>query len=177
MDAGRVGPLWAKLKKRLHDPLQLRFALGGAMLIVWYAGVYRPMSAWIDEAVAARARSEAHLAPARAIEALRSQAAKFRDRLPEKADRNEWIEYMLAGIRKYPLKLQKLDPQALEKHGPFNLMVLKIELQGTFAELNGFLGWIESNPRLFRVDQVDLHSIQGDAGGLDLQMTVLGVMG
>jgi Tfp pilus assembly protein PilO len=177
MDAVRLGPLWAKVKARLRDPLQLRFGLCGAMLVAWHAGVYRPMSSWIDAAEAARSRSAAHLAPAREIEALRTQAAKFRDRLPRETDKNEWVEYMLVGIRKYPLKLLKLEPQPSKKHGPFDLMILRIEIQGTFAELDAFLGWIESNPRLFRVDLVDLHSSQGEPGRLVLQMTVLGVMG
>jgi hypothetical protein len=177
MDPGRLGPLWATLKKRLHDPLQLRFAIVGTLLVAWYAAVYQPISAEIDAVSAARAKTEAHLALAREIEALRSQAAKFHDRLPPKGDSNEWVEYMLGGIRQYPIKLLKLEPQPRLKHGPFDLVVLKIEIQGSFADLDAFLGWIEANPRLFRVDLVDLHKGQGSVKGLALRLTVLGVMG
>lgn len=177
MDVNWRSPLWAKLKKRIRDPLQLRIVVGGSLLVAWYVGVFRPISSEIDAVSAARARSEAHLAPAREIEALRSQAALFRDRLPPKTDPNEWVEYMLAGIRKYPLKLLKLEPQKMMKHGPFDLVVLRIEIQGTFSDLDALLGWIEANPRLFRVDLVELQPSQGNLGGLVLRMTVLGVMG
>jgi hypothetical protein len=178
MDPGRLGPLWVKLKKHLHDPLQLRFAVVGTLLILWSTCVYQPISAQIDMLSAARAKTESHLALAREIEALRSQAAKFHDRLPpNNSDTNEWVEYMLGGIRKYPLKLLKLEPLPKLKHGPIDLVVLRIEIQGTFADLDAFLGWIEANPRLFRVDLVELHRSQGISKGLALKLTVLGVMG
>ncbi len=178
MDAGRIGPMWTKLKGRLHDPLQLRIALVVAMLVTWYVAVYSPIRERIDASAKEQAKSEAHLAVVREIEALKAQAAKFRDRLPPKSDANEWVEYVLGGIREIEaLKLLKLEPQGVRKHGPFDVLTLRIEIQGTFADLDAFLVWIEANPRLFRVDAVNLKPPIGFSGGLILQVTLLGVMG
>ena len=178
MDSGRLGSLVVNVKKRLRDPLQLRLALVFSSLMVWYVGVYSPISGRMDATLSELSKSEKQLGVLREIEALRSQAAKFRDRIPTKTDPNEWVEYMLGGIRKYPpLKLLKLESQGMKKHGPFNVMILRIEIQGEFADLDGLLGWIETNARLFRIDSVTLKPTMGNIGGLVLQLTVLGVMG
>jgi hypothetical protein len=178
MDAGRLGTLGANLKNRLRDPLQLRVALVVSSLTLWYVAAYMPISGRMDATLTDLTKSEKHLGLVRDIEALRAQAAKFRDRIPSKTDPNEWVEYMLGGIRGYPpLKLLKLESQGMKKHGPFDVMILRIEIQGEFADLDGLLGWIETNTRLFRIDSVTLKPAMGNVGGLVLQLTVLGVMG
>ena len=112
------------------------------------------------------------------IEALCARGAdKFRDRLPQGTDPNEWVEYTLAGIRSFPLKLLKLEPQGVKKFGPFQIMVLRIEIQGSFADLERLLGWLEFNPRLLRIDVVNIQKSGGVEGGLTLRLTVLGVIG
>ncbi len=177
MDAGRLGPLLKDLRARLKDPLQLRFFLGGAMALAWYAGVYMPASAGIEQATATRSAAAAHAAVAKEIQGLRAEAAKFRDRLPKGTDPNEWVEYVLAGLRDRPVRLLKLEPKGVRKHGPFPVVILQIELAGKFADLDAALAWIEDNPRLFRVDSAAIDKGRGSDRDLILRLTVLGVMG
>jgi hypothetical protein len=177
MDAGRLGPLLKDLRTRLKDPLQLRFFVGGGMALAWYVAVYLPASAGIEEATKARSAATAHAAVAREIQALRADAAKFRDRLPTGTDPNEWVEYVLAGVRERPVRLLKLEPKGLKKHGPFSVVILQIELSGKFADLDAALAWIEDNPRLFRVDSASIDRGRGTDRDLILRLTVLGVMG
>jgi hypothetical protein len=177
MDAGRLGPLLKNLRKRLKDPLQLRFILGGTLALVWYAGVHMPASDGIAEANKSRSAAASHAAVAKEIQGLRAEAAKFRDRLPKGTDPNEWVEYVLAGFRDRPVRLLKLEPKGVRKHGPFPVVILQIELAGKFADLDAALAWIENNPRLFRIDSASIDKGRGMEHGLILRLTVLGVMG
>jgi hypothetical protein len=177
MDAGRLGPLLKDLRARLKDPLQLRFFVGGGLALAWYAGVYLPASAGIEEAAREKSAATAHAAAAREIQALRAEIARFKDRLPRGTDPNEWVEYVLAGLRERPVRLLKLEPKGVRKHGPFSVVILQIELAGKFADLDAALAWIEDNPRLFRVDSASIDKGRGVDRDLILRLTVLGVMG
>ena len=177
MDAGRLGPILKDLRRRLKDPLQLRFFVGGGMALAWYAAVYLPASSGIAEASRSKSAATAHAVVAREIQALRAETAKFRDRLPRGTDANEWVEYILAGVRDRPVRLLKLEPKGLRKHGPFNVVILQIELAGKFADLDAALAWIEDNPRLLRIDNAAIDRGRGNDRDLLLRLTVLGVMG
>jgi Type II secretion system (T2SS), protein M subtype b len=177
MDTGRLTPILKSLKRRLRDPLQLRLFLGCGMLGSWCLVVYSPLSDGIEEAKRERTLAVAHLTMARDIEALRVQDAKYKPRLPTGTDPNEWVEYLLGGVRKSPIRLLKLEPQSLRKHGPYDVVVVRIEAQGSFADLTALLAWIETNPRLLRVDSLILQPTRGVGRDLVLNLTVLGVMG
>jgi Tfp pilus assembly protein PilO len=176
MDAGRLGKLSRNFRRRLKDPLQLRFILAIAIAAPWYFLVYSTLNDGVEETNSVRVKSEAHSALAREIVALRAEVAKFKPRLPAHTDPNEWVEYLLSGVRLYPIKLAKLEPQAMKKEGPFDVMVLKLELQGRFPDLEALLAWVESNPRLFRVDSVEI-APSLDKSTVSMKITILGVMG
>ena len=177
MDAEKLGKARAKLLDRLHDPIQLRVFLVVALLLVWYGAVYMPKSGEVDETTRAMARDRKRLALATEIESLRAQVGRFQGRLPEKRDPNEWVQYVLGGIRRYPLKLVSLDPDELKDLGPFKLIVLRVELEGWYHDVDAFIRWLEANPRLFRVDIAALQPHRSGNGRLVMQLTVLGVMG
>ena len=177
MDAGRLGPIWKDFKRRLYDPGQLRLILGAGTLVAWSVLVYMPMGEAIDRAILRRSQAEAHDVAARDIEALRVQDARYKARLPTGTDPNEWVEYMLVGVRASSIRLNKLETQAMRKHGSYDVVVLRIEVQGLHGELMKLLAWIESNPRIFRVDNLMLTPYRGGGRDLVLNLTVLGVMG
>ena len=176
MKAGRSALILDKLDRILRDPLKLRVLVGATMMGAWYGLFYTPISGLIQATAGDRALTESHLEAAKAIGELRTEVDKFRSYLPARSDMNEWVEYVLAGVRKFPLKVLKLEPQANRKHGPFNLAVLKLELQGQFEHLDAMLAWIEVNPRLLRIDAIDLTPGRGEADDLILNLTVLGVI-
>lgn len=175
MEAGRLAPILNSLNRRLRNPLQLRLILGGSLLAVWYGLVFVPLRSRIDKTARDRAQSEAHLSLARDIEALRTETKAFKGRIPTHADTNEWVEYLLGGVREFPVKMLKLEPKGMRKHGPFEVVALQIELQGSYRDLDAMLAWIEVNPRLLRIDSLVFEPSRGKAETLDLKLTVLGM--
>jgi hypothetical protein len=166
-----------QLVNRLYDPVQLRVFTTGVVLLVGYTGIYMPLSDRIETSSRQLAVETKRLELAREIEDLRSQYEKFKDRIPEKSDANEWVQYVLGGIRRYPLKLVALDSDPLREIGPYKALVLRIELEGTFPDMNSFVGWLETNDRLFRVDSVRIQPHRSGNGAMVMQLSVLGVMG
>lgn len=175
MEAARRETLLETLDHRLRDPLQLRLALGLVLLGGWYFLAFAPLTERIEMSAKNRASVERHLALARDIESLRSVAAAFKDRLPTHTDTNEWVEYLLAGVRTFPVKLLRLEPQGVRKHGPFDVTLLQLELQGEYRDLDAVLAWIEENPRFLRVDSMSFLPASGKGKGLDLKLTVVGI--
>jgi hypothetical protein len=168
-----VSAFWA----RMHDPIQLRAFLCGTLLLLWYACGYGQFATGIEEATRARAQENRHLGLASDIETLRAQVKRFQGRLPRNTDPNEWVEYVLGGIRKYPLKLVAMTPAPVRSHGPYNLVGLRIELEGAFPDLDRLLVWLESNERLFRIESIRVEPHRANNGVIVMQLFVLGVMG
>jgi hypothetical protein len=167
--------LKAQILERLHNPVQLRAFITALVLLGGYAGIYMPLSDGIQETTRKLAKEKKHLDLARDIEHLRAQYENFKHRVPDKSDSNEWVRYVLGGVRRFPLKLATLDSEPVRNVGPYKAVVLRIELEGAFLDMNGFLGWLETNERLFRIDAVRIQPHRS-GNGLVMQLTVLGVM-
>ncbi|HTQ37435.1 MAG TPA: type 4a pilus biogenesis protein PilO [Pirellulales bacterium] len=167
----------AALVERLHNPGFLRAVVTGIVLAVAYVGVFSPLAANIDEDMHKLAAQKKLLETVQDIETLRKEYATFKDRVPDKADTDEWVQYMLVGIRQFPLKLILLDPGAPKEVGPYKGIVMRIELNGQLRDMNDFLKWLESNPRLVRVDIMDIETSIQTKGALVMHLTVVGVTG
>lgn len=165
------------LLERLHDPAQLRVAVTALMLATGYLAIYWPFSAQIGDLSRQLKAEKRHIELARDVAALQLEVDSFQDRLPEKTDTNEWVQYVLGGVRLLPLKLISLDPESTPNVGPYQAVVLKIELEGGFHDLNSFLNWLASNQRLFRVNNLKLAPARDEVSVLSMQLTVMGVMG
>ena len=170
------GPI-AGLVTRLHNRAFLRAVLTSIVLAVAYIAVYSPLAANIDDDVHKLAAQRKRLEAVQDIESLRKEYATFKDRVPEKADTDEWVEYLLGGIRKFPLKLIFLNPAAPRDVGPYKGIVMRIELDGQLRDMNDFLKWLETNPRLLRVDILDIATSIQTKGALVMHLTVVGVTG
>ena len=177
MNAGRLAPILKKLDGALRDPLKLRIIVGVVMLGAWYGLFYMPTSERIAGAEQGQVSARTHLETAKDVEGLRAEVAKFEGRLPKGTDPNESVEYLLGGVRKRPLKVIKLEPQVVRKHGPFDVVIMKMELQGTFADLDALIAWIEVNPRLLRIDAIALEPGRSDGEEMTMRLTILGVIG
>jgi hypothetical protein len=95
--------------------------------------------------------------------------------LPRDVDTNEWVQYLLGGIRQFPVKLVSLDPDGTGQIGPFKVAVMRVEMEGQFKDLGEFLQWLALNQRLFRVSTIRLAPGRDDDGLLSLQLTLTGV--
>ena len=169
--------LKANLIERLYNPLQLRVFITVTVLLIAYAGVFMPLDSSIVETTRQLAQEQRRLELARDIEHLRTEQKQFENRLPKQRDPNEWVEYLLGGIRGLPLKLVMLDAKTPQDIGPFKAVVLICELEGAFQDMEQLIRWIEFNDRLFRVDSVRIAPHRSNNGLLVIQLIVLGVMG
>jgi Tfp pilus assembly protein PilO len=176
----RKNKLSALAVRVLHNPVRLRVLLTLLIFGGWYLGFSQPMSAGIDESTRNTSRERKRLELAKEIEQLRAQVDRFQGRLPRKTDPNEWVQFMLAGVRGFTLKLVTLDTDSTRDVGPYKAMVMKLEIEGGFQEIDRFLRWLESNPRLLRVDSIRLEPARGSRsarGTMYAKLVVLGVMG
>jgi Tfp pilus assembly protein PilO len=167
------------LLERLHNPAQLRLFLAAAVLGVGYAAVYLPLGNSIAAATANLEDAKKRLGLADEVAQLRKQFQKVEKRLPAGTDSNEWVQYVLAGIRRSPLKLNAFNPAKPQVIGPYSIVVLKLNLSGSYADIDRFLCWLESNERLFRVDSVKLApgASKDSQDELNMDILVLGLMG
>lgn len=166
-----------QLLERLHNPVQLRALTTGLVLLIGYGAIYMPMSDQIESTSRTLAAETKRLDAAREIESLRAQYQKFKNRVPEKSDPNEWVEYVLGGVRRFPLKLVQWDSEPTREVGPYKAVALRLELEGAFPDMNGLLSWLETNERLFRVEMVRIQPHRSGNGTMVMQMTVLGITG
>lgn len=169
--------LKTRLLERLQNPTHLRALVTGLMLLFGYAGVFLPLNGGIEATTRQLAKERTRLELGGEVEKLRKQFAKFKDRLPKPRDPTEWVHYMMDGIRKFPIRQLKLDPEDARDLGPYKAVVMRMELEGTFRDLDSFLEWLETNPRLIRVDYVKIAPQKTGSGLLNMQLVVLGVMG
>jgi len=170
-------PLSAQFVSVLRSPIQFRVLSTIVILGGWYMGFAMPTTTEIDELTQKTTRETKRVQIATEVERLRAQVALFDSRLPKKTDSNEWVQYMLEGTRKFPdVKLSMIDTDGTKDVGPFKAVIIKMEVAGTFETINTWLRWVESNPRLLRVDSIRLDP-RKDQGGMVAKLTVLGVMG
>ena len=178
MSAAKNPVTWkGNLIDRLHNPLQLRIFITATILSIAYAGVFMPLDSSIAETARQLAKEQRRLNLARDIEHLKSEYKRFENRLPKERDPNEWVEFLLGGIRGLPLKLVLLDSKTPQDVGPFKAVVLICELEGAFQDMDQLIRWIEFNDRLFRIDSVRIAPHRSNNGMLVMQLIVLGVMG
>jgi Tfp pilus assembly protein PilO len=165
------------LIERLHEPIQLRMAVCVALLALWYFLGYNPMKERIAATTLMLERDRKRLALATEIESLRGEAAEFADRLPPRSDPNEFLQYVLGGVRAGPLKLIRLNPEKPKEAGPYEVATVKIELEGKYKDIEALLQWVENDKRLLRIDSVKIEPDSRDADLLKIQLSVLGLMG
>ena len=166
------------LIERLHNPAELRLFLTAVVLGIGYTAIYMPFDKTIVATTRKLADSRNLLSLADEIGQLQKQYQQAEGRLTKQTDSSEWMEYLLSGIRRSPLRLDSFSPSPPRALGPFQIVTFQIKLSGSFADLDGFLHWLESNERLFRVDNVKMAPAPGDGGDeVGMDITVLGVMG
>ena len=169
--------LKGKLIQRLHDPVQLRIFTTVVVLTIGYLAVCMPLLGKVDDATHVLAEQRSLTELATAVEHLRAEMPKFQGRLPKQVDSKEWVEYVLNGIRGFPLHMTQLTCDPTRDLGPYKMVVLRVEVEGDFQDMDGLLRWLESNPRLFRIDALRVCPSLANKNVLVMQLTVLGVMG
>jgi hypothetical protein len=170
---GLKGRLWAPL----HQPGRLRALVTLVSLALGYAGVYLPFDGEISATTGELAASRKRLALVHDIEQLRTECAKFQHRLTGTSDPTKCVAYVLDGTKQFSLRPIVHEPPEARELGPYKLLALRLQLEGTFHNLTAFVRWLETNERLFRVEDVHIHPDRAGRGALLMELTVLGVIG
>jgi hypothetical protein len=173
----RRSDLKSNLLERLHDPLQLRICVLIVVLAGGYFGVYVPLNGKIIETTRKLDRDRKMLDLADSIEQLQKQSRQFEGRVPQQADSKEWVQFALEGIGHLPVNLISLNCKEPKEIGPYKAVMLQIQLEGTFFELDQVFRWLESNQRLLRADDVKLAPGRGAQGTITMQLTLVGMTG
>ncbi len=174
-DDRRAGDIISNLLEQLHDPVRLRICVIAAVLAVGYFAVYSPLHEKIVETTKKLERDKKLIQLAIKMEQLQEQYDKFEDRIPRNTDSKEWVQYMLDGIRLFPLKLVRFDCREPKRVGPYRAIILKVELEGSYLEMDKFIRWLESNKRLLRVDEISIAPSRSGKHVTVLRITVLGL--
>lgn len=142
--------------KQLSHPLKLRLVLCVAMIVVWQALFFSPLSDSVSATTARIARERNRAATAREIEQLKKALVPHRDLIGTGDDVHELIRHVMGRIRSSPLRLVNLKPEKPKDLGPFEAIGLQLNIEGGYSEIDEFLGWAETNKRLLRVDAIRL---------------------
>ncbi len=164
-------PLKRKALAQLRNPIRLRFLVCAALLASWYFGFYGPTNEQIT-LTSARAESEQKRAAiAHQIEALRATLSPYQVRIPEHWGQNELNQYVLEHVRQSPLKIIDLRPIKTRDLGAFDNIGMRLQMEGSYENLDGFLRWVENDIRLLRIDTLRVDPAKD--GRLNVQVDLL----
>lgn len=159
--------------RQLSHPLKLRLALCAAMVITWQVFFFGPLGEDVAATMARIARERQRTATARQIEQLKKGLAPEQDAVGSADGVHELIRFVIARIRSSPLRLVDLVPGKARDLGPFQAISLQLKLGGTYSDIDDLLGWVESNPRLLRVDNLLLKPNPREPGRLDADIALV----
>ncbi len=158
----------------LSDPVKMRLAVIVGITAVAVMAVYKPLADGIEtkqqQLVAQKKRADLIAG----VEALRKQAGVYRPRISEKSDTNEWVQYILTGLRKSGVKLRDMSSRQPRKVGPYKAIVLTVEVQGNYKTVKKLMEWLEQSDRLLRVDSI---RCQKKLGSIEMKISLLGLVG
>ena len=165
----------AQLADRLRDPFRLRIVVTVCCLSIGYFAIYGPFRTKIAVAEQRLATEQARQQLYHDVEFLRAQVEMFEYRLPEGDDTNAWVQYVIDGIRQYPLKLVNLDSDQVRRVGPYRAVAMRIDLEGSMEDLDRLLYWLETDERLFRIESTKIEPASLDGRRRFMQITLLGL--
>ncbi len=164
-----------KWANRLRDPWRMRLAVTGLLLAVGYSAIYVPLGGKLRQnnwrLNTERQRQETH----QDIQFLRTQAEMFKSRIPDDTDTNQWVQYVINGVRQYPVKLVNLDSAPTRFVGPYRAVAMRIDLEGRMRDLDALMLWFETNERLFRIESAVIEPSREDHTRRSMHITLLGL--
>ena len=167
-----------KVIEQLRDPFRFRMFVTLVLLGLAYFAIYTPLSLKIEATKRKLKHEERFAALTEDVATLRAQMESFEHRLVKDSDVNNWIEYVLNGVRALPaIQLVNLDTRDERKVGLYRAYGLRLEVTGEMKDLDALLYWIESNDRLFRVDLIKLSPDRKNPTHRSMQLDLLGLKG
>jgi len=159
--------------KHLGNPMKLRLFTIGALLAAAVALIYMPLSDKINLTKQQIAAEKDRISSISEYEKLQKQVEAFHGLIGDQSDTNEWIQYILDGLRKFQVKLRGMESKQEKKVGPYKAAVLSMEVEGPYPELEKFVEWIESSQRILRVDMLQFKQ---EPKSLLMKIMILGIL-
>ncbi len=166
-----------KAAEQLRDPFRFRIFVTLVVLGLAYFAIYSPLNGKIEETKRKLSQEQTLETLSQDVELLRAQMELFEHRLVKDSDANEWIEYVLNGVRALPLQLVNLDLKDERKVGLYRAFGLRLEVSGRMKDLDALLHWLETNDRLFRIDVMNLAPDRKQETRRVMQLELLGLKG
>ncbi len=166
-----------KVTEQLRDPFRFRMFVTLVALGLAYFAIYTPLNEKIEEMKRKLSQEQRLEALSQDVEFLRAQMELFEHRLVKDTDVNEWIEYVLNGVRALPVQLINLDLKGERKVGLYRAVGLRLEVSGEMKGLDALLHWLETNDRLFRIDMMKLAPDRKQETHRFMQLELLGLKG
>ena len=163
----------AALIKLLGEPAKMRLALVGVLTGLAIVAIYMPLSDQIDQNQRLLAAEKKRFDVIKDVESLRREVALCRPRIGQKSDTNEWVNYLLGGMRQARVKLRDMGLKEPQRIGPYKAISLSVEVQGEYGQLKKFVEWLDQSERLLRVDTVRIERLPN---GVVMKLYVLGLV-
>jgi type II secretory pathway component PulM len=164
------------LSSAARNPGRLRLSLTVLMLVIAYFAVGAPLTDRIAAQQRRLQQEQNRRQLGQQLETMEAQLASCRPRIPETTDDTEWVQYVIDGVRGFPVELVNLEPGETQRIGPLSAVTLQLELQGEIQDLDAFLEWLETNERLFRIDSVRVEMARRESAHSRLmKLVVLGL--
>jgi hypothetical protein len=161
--------------QHLRQPFKLRMILCISLIGLWYSGVFVPTYEQTAMTSARITREHKRIATAKEIEALKKAVEPHHEIIRASADLNELMRHVIDHLRTSPLKLIDLKPEASKDLGAYQTIGVQLALEGQFAEIDTFLGWVESGQRPLRADSIKIDPSQKNSNSLKVQLTLVGL--
>ena len=159
--------------RQLSHPIKLRVALCVAMIVAWQGFFFGPLGEDVVATTARIQRERRRAETAKEIEQLKKAQAPHQGAVGSADGVNELIQFIMARIRSSPVRLVDLLPGKAKDVGPFQAISLQLKLNGSYKDIDDLLGWVESNPRLLRVDAILMKPNSRDPGRLAADLTLV----
>ena len=85
---------------------------------------------------------------------LRKQVLSYCDRIDKDSDTNKWVQYILDGLRNFKVKLRTMESKQPRRIGPYQGIILSMEIEGTYSQLKNVVEWLEQSEKLLRIDSM-----------------------
>ena len=159
--------------KHLSDPVRLRLLMVFGLVFLYVVAVHTPLSGRIAGKRKLLAEQRRRLETIKDVDSLRREIRSYRGRILKDADTNEWVQYVLGGLRKARVRLRDMSSRPPQAVGLYRTVTLAIEVEGTYAEIKGFMEWLERSDRLLRVDSI---RIEKQPRSLVMKLVLLGLV-
>ncbi len=152
-----IKELKQKISAILIDRSKFEISLFVIFAVVMIGGLYYPVKSKYDEVRAKYTKQRTHLHLAEDITNMRRYYSAQDKVVSKEFDKNQWSEHILEGLRKFSIKLRSFEHRTLKrKIDKYQVLFLKLEVEGTFQTLYEFFHWLEFQRPAVLVSSVNL---------------------